>query len=42
VLMSHIFAPCKWWSVVPLMNMEDLNICCDSCMGIIKVDICVA
>jgi hypothetical protein len=42
VFVSRIFAPYRWWNVTPLMNMEDLNICCDSYVGIVEMDICVA
>ncbi len=37
----YFFASYRWWNVTPLAHTQDLNSCCDSCAGIIKVEICV-
>jgi len=41
---TPIFITWKWWSATPLANGADfyLNYYFDSCVGIIKVNICVA
>jgi hypothetical protein len=34
--------PYKWRNVAPSTKVNDLNTCCDFCVGITKVEICVA